>query len=312
MAKILFNDTNYNIDDASLASATDSLKSHLSTVMNGSGATINIGGTEYSVDSTKLSVLKDEFVSHLSLISGNGANVVVGGVSYSVDSTKIQGTISEFEAVLSNLILPAKNISLEVKKITSNTYASNKTYQSEEFILLDVYPKTNGTVSVTYGDATKTITDTSGDAEPTAQKVFFGTFNGVSDQVATPERGTLVIEGDYRCIGVGSYNTAKNKTSYCGCVTAINDFGYMTSIPSNAFNNCTELTNVTIPDSVTRIEPKAFYKCPLNSVSFENTVGWYTTLTSTDTSGTHADVTDPVANATMLTGTTAIAYLLRS
>ena len=69
---------------------------------------------------------------------------------------------------------------LQVAKITSNTYAGETTYENEEFILLDIYPKTNGTVTVTYGGLTKTIKDTSGAAEPNAQQVVFGTFNGVT------------------------------------------------------------------------------------------------------------------------------------
>ena len=96
---------------------------------------------------------------------------------------------------------------LEVEKITSDTYAGETTYTAEEFILLDIYPKTNGTVSVTYGGLTKTITDTSGAEEPNAQQVFFGTFNGVSDSVTTPASGTLKISGDYQ----GRYYLTKDK-----------------------------------------------------------------------------------------------------
>jgi hypothetical protein len=59
-------------------------------------------------------------------------------------------------------VVESDAIIFEVEKITSNTYANKTTYNNEEFILLDVYPKTNGIVRVTYGDVTKTITDTSG------------------------------------------------------------------------------------------------------------------------------------------------------
>ena len=90
---------------------------------------------------------------------------------------------------------------LEVEKMTSDTYAGETTYTGEQFILLDIYPKTGGTVNVTYGGLTKTITDTSGAAEPNAQQVFFGTFNGVSDSVATPTSGELTIEGGYYAFG---------------------------------------------------------------------------------------------------------------
>ena len=78
----------------------------------------------------------------------------------------------------------------EVAKQTETTYAGETKYEYEEFILFDIYPKKGGTVKVTYGGLTKTIRDTSGATVPNAQKVFFGTFNGVSDGVATPTSGT--------------------------------------------------------------------------------------------------------------------------
>lgn len=105
MAKFIvdFNNKNYDIDEASLSAATNALKSHLSTVMSGSGATINFGGVAYGIDSTKLTAATNDFVSHLGKISGSGSKVTVGGVQYGVDSTKLSGAISDLEAVLGNL-----------------------------------------------------------------------------------------------------------------------------------------------------------------------------------------------------------------
>ena len=105
MAKtnIIFNNKNFEIDNASLSSATTSLKSHLSTVMNGTGATITLDGTAYGVDATKLSTATNGFISHLGTISGSGSKVVVNGVEYGVDSAKVAGAISELETVLGGL-----------------------------------------------------------------------------------------------------------------------------------------------------------------------------------------------------------------
>ena len=157
---------------------------------------------------------------------------------------------------------------LEVAKITSDTYANETTYTAEEFILLDIYPKTGGTVKVTYGGLTKTITDTSGAEEPNAQQVFFGTFNGVTDSVATPASGELTIEGDYYAFGCGAYAKDSKNTNppVCACVTNIVSFGKTSSIPSSAFGkygaeSCTKLETVTIPGSITNIGSNAFAMC---------------------------------------------------
>lgn len=106
MAKINipFNNKDYSIDEASLSPAADSLKNHLSTIMNGTGATINFGGTAYSIDSAKLLAATNDFISHLGIVAGNGYKVIVNGTEYSVGSDKVAGAVSELEIVLGGLI----------------------------------------------------------------------------------------------------------------------------------------------------------------------------------------------------------------
>lgn len=175
-----------------------------------------------------------------------------------------RGVITEIKDSLGRVIwaVSGGKVILEVEKITRNTYAGETTYENEQFILLDIYPKTNGTVKVTYGGLTKTITDTSGAAEPNAQQVFFGTFNGVSDSVTTPASGELTIEGDYYAFGGSKFNTSsKNTSGYIG-ITEVVSFGSTQIIPEQAFSNSIgsglRSTVFEIPDTIKRIGNRAF------------------------------------------------------
>lgn len=150
---------------------------------------------------------------------------------------------------------------LEVEKITSDTYANSTTYTAEEFILLNIYPKTGGTVNVTYGGLTKTITDTSGAEVPNSQQVFFGTFNGVSDSVATPSSGKLTINGDCVAFSTSRFAYASKEYATSNCITAVKSFGMTNEIAAQAFQECYKLTNVSIPNGVTKIGLQAFHKC---------------------------------------------------
>lgn len=154
-----------------------------------------------------------------------------------------------------------KPVILEVEKQIITSYAADTTYENEECIVLQIYPKSNGTVSVTYGTLTKTITDTSGAESPNSQVVFFGTFNGVSDSVTTPTSGTLTIEGDYDAFGCGRYSTnGKGTTNTCHCITNVIDWGTVDKIPNNAFQQC-NLTLTSLPSSITSIGNYAFDYC---------------------------------------------------
>ena len=173
-------------------------------------------------------------------------------------------------------LLTSKPVILQVEKITSDTYAGETTYTGEQFVLLNIYPKTNGTVKVTYGGLTKTITDASGAESPNAQQVFFGTFNGVSDSVSTPASGTVTIEGDVNNFAVGSYKKfANNKSStvYCGCIESVIEWGSVKEIMGFAFNSCTSLTNISLPNGITNIGVNAFTNCTsLKSVSLPDSI----------------------------------------
>ncbi|HLZ55026.1 MAG TPA: leucine-rich repeat protein, partial [Verrucomicrobiae bacterium] len=81
----------------------------------------------------------------------------------------------------------------------------------------------------------------------------------------------------------GDYNVAINNgmitiTQYVGLGGAVTIPGTINSLPvtsigGSAFSSCTNITSVTIPDTVTNIGPAAFYYCPgLRSVTIPNSV----------------------------------------
>ena len=100
---ISFNGEIYRLDESVLSDATAELKYHLSNVMNGTGAIINIDGTSFNIDSTKLSTATNDLVAHLGAVAGNGTTIVVGGVEHSVSSAKLSDSIVELNTVLGDL-----------------------------------------------------------------------------------------------------------------------------------------------------------------------------------------------------------------
>ena len=194
-----------------------------------------------------------------------------------IDFTKLTGiehdgkVVTQIEDSAGSVLwaVSGGKVILEVEKITSDTYAGETTYTGEQFILLDIYPKTNGTVKVTYGGLTKTITDTSGAEEPNAQQVFFGTFNGVADDVVTPTSDRLIIEGDYYGFGNGNFSKGKLFSDVqTGNIVKVINFGEISMIPDGAFeSNLIGMANrfathtVNIPKGVTSIGNHAFRGC---------------------------------------------------
>ena len=176
-----------------------------------------------------------------------------------------------------------KPVYLQVKTMVSNTYVSDTSYTGEEFILFKVYVKPEGTVNVTYGGVTKTVTNISATADSVSD-VVFGTYGGVS-YGAVPSSGELVIEGDCVAFAESSFNTDKSTTVSTSCVVSIKDSGSITSVPASAFKNnrnltsavllskdlksiegyafqwCTNLSSVQLGENLKTIENYAFHEC---------------------------------------------------
>jgi len=118
---------------------------------------------------------------------------------------------------------------------------------------------------------------------------------------------TVVITGGSSIYSRAFYN--------CTGLTSITIPSSVTSIGSYAFYNCTGLASITIPSSVTYIGSSAFEDCTgLKNVTFENTTGWWRAGSSTATSGTSiasADLANTSTAATYLTSTYKSCYWKR-
>jgi hypothetical protein len=188
----------------------------------------------------------------------------INGVQKKVESLTIpEGKVTKITNAVNGVVLWSKSskpVILKVAKMTGDTYAGETLYTDEEFVLLNVYPESGGTVNVTYGGLTKTIVDDGTTETPNSQKVFFGTFNGVHDGTATPSSGTLTIEGDYAGFAVGTYSSSSKagSTAYYNSITDIISWGKTTEIPTRAFAGCTNLTISELPDELTYIGDYAF------------------------------------------------------
>ena len=185
-----------------------------------------------------------------------------------------EGVVTKIEDASGRVLwqTSGKKAVLEVILRTYTTYVGKTPYEDEEFILLNIYPKTNGVVRVTYGGVTKTVTDTSGADEPSQQQVAFGKFNGVTHSENPPASGTLTIEGDFYAWGAGTFVKDQYNiiSGYCECINKVIDFGPVTMLPIAAFGltltKILALGDVVIPDTVVTINASAFRQTNMTSV----------------------------------------------
>ena len=86
--------------------------------------------------------------------------------------------------------------------------------------------------------------------------------------VTNKNKSTYAIHPDTKVIAYGAFQ-------YCSRLTSIIIPDGVRGIGDSAFYQCSNLTSVTIGDSVTTIGSSAFYWCPnLKSVTFANPNGW--------------------------------------
>ncbi len=80
--------------------------------------------------------------------------------------------------------------------------------------------------------------------------------------------------------------------SSCTELTSVTIPDSVISIGHYVFSGCTSLASITIPSNLDKIGKYAFYKCPLTSVTFNDTETWYYTNSSEYTDGKSISPTD--------------------
>ena len=134
----------------------------------------------------------------------------------------------------------------------------------------------NGTVTVDWGDGTEPDVLT-GTSTSTVQWTPTHEYAASGDYVIT-----LTVDGTMGFYGSTSeysgilryarYEAARNKV-YQNAIHKVEIGSGVTSIGSDAFNNCYSLSSIAIPDSVTSIGSQAFYRCAsLSSIAIPDGV----------------------------------------
>lgn len=309
MAKINipFYNSNYSIEESALASAKARLQSHFSTVMNGTGATINLDGILYNIDATKLADATNKFVAHLGTVSGNGSKVIVNGITYNIDSTKMSNAITDMHTVLGGLHSDSGDSGDD----------GGDAFTNPELNPIGTIPE-----GAYYGNFnTYTFYDTMPDTVSDGDAYLYGDYiytyqsalDGWDVSLILEESGILNIIPNYPV-------TDKNQTSYGVILESINGkpivcLGYTfrgcalletaPDIPCGvvdiveAFCDCTSLANVNItPNTITEIDVGMFKGCTsLENIVIPSGINWiFNDAFSSCTSLTSITIPNSVTN----------------
>lgn len=188
MIDIIFGGETYSIDEAVYATARDQLVDYVENIINGTGAVVNIEGTEYNVDATKLQEAADKIASFLdTTMSGTGATVILNGVEHEVSADALSEAATLFIAQLEQL---------------GGNVTPPATYTN-----LNIANNTNDAIEVSFTDAEGTVT--------TQTATGYGDWNHYQAQFGS----TVVIHTSHVCTVIEPSEYGQVLDSSTGTVT---------------------------------------------------------------------------------------------
>ncbi len=217
---------------------------------------INFNNKDYSVDEQSLSAAANALKSHLSTtMSGSGAKVEFGGTTYNIDSTKLSAATTDFIAHLGTIAGSGKKVVINGVEYSVDANKMAGAVSGLEAVLGELNVG-GGDVSLAaglYQTGAIALYDEQG-AEAVEGMMIKSWDELVAEGVVHVEDGGLYTNMDT--------NTWVNSSAdiLVGDLMLPND-GSITTLLENAFDSCTSLTSIVIPDSVTSICNYALYGC---------------------------------------------------
>lgn len=278
MAKYLvkFNNKEYLIDETKFEPAISRLAAHLTAELQGSGATVTLGGVSYSLNGDKINTASAGFADYLETIAGTDMKATVGGQEYGLSRNALEDSIETVELTLAILadgdtpvepaepeLTPSEGLEFELNDDGQSYYVSGIGTCTDNEVVIPSY----------YNDlpVTDIYVASKGRGPLNKENIYSivlpNTFTKISDSLFSmhPHLKSVTIPNSITTIEDMAFNE-------CG-IMSVTIPDSVTSIGEGAFALCAYLTSVTIPNSVTSIGEYAFWNCiSLTSVIIPNSV----------------------------------------
>ncbi len=195
------------------------------------------------------------------------------GISYSISEDGTYAIVSGYTGSYTRVVIASEYESLPVKMIGNRAF-----YDNDSITKVHIPDSVTSIGSYAFAFCSKFTSITIGNGVTSIGDGAFYYCSGLTS-ITIPDSVTSIgYNVFYYCSGLESiivengnskYHSAGNciietesKTLILGCKNSvIPTDGSVTSIGNYAFNNCDDLTSITIPDSVTSIGDDAFYWC---------------------------------------------------